>query len=195
MRPSRRSCRSSPTTRRRVRKQCRLDELKPAPLRRRQPGRHQWQRRPRQLGGIRCYQRHGFTTVLDLQRIGSRVPGLSQWQRQGQGPIRMGQEQLRREQGQQPRDVQGRWKGEHRALMVPSRGTRRATASLEGKDPCYGKCYTCGGDHCALKRKIQGTGSLGDLERAATGRTRHVFCHRYERRHPSTQVHSERGEN
>ena len=63
-----------------------------------------------------------------------RVLGLSQWQKQGQGRIRMGQEQLRREQGQQLRDVQGMWKGEHRALMVPSRGTRRVTASLEGKD-------------------------------------------------------------
>ena len=63
---------------------------------------------------------HVCTTVLDLQRIRSRIPGLSQWQghglrqgqlRQGQGRIRMGQEQQRREQGQQLRDVQGRLKG------------------------------------------------------------------------------------
>ena len=47
---SRRSCRSSPTTRRRARRQCTLDELKQAPLRRRQPGRHGWQRRPRTAG-------------------------------------------------------------------------------------------------------------------------------------------------
>ena len=54
-----------------------------------------------------CDQRR-FTTVLDLQRIRSRITGLSQRQgqkqrqgqlRQGQGRIRMGQEQLRREQG------------------------------------------------------------------------------------------------
>ena len=45
MRPSRRSCRSP-----RTRKQCTLDELKQAPLRRRQPGRHGWQRRPRTAG-------------------------------------------------------------------------------------------------------------------------------------------------
>ena len=32
MRPSSRSCRRSPTTRRRARKECRLDELKQAPL-------------------------------------------------------------------------------------------------------------------------------------------------------------------
>ena len=48
--PSTRSCRSSPTTRRRARKQCRLDLLKQAPLRRRQPGRHQWHRRSRRAG-------------------------------------------------------------------------------------------------------------------------------------------------
>ena len=34
-----------------------------------------------------------------------------------------------------------------RALLVPSRGARRVTASLKG--PRYGKCHTCGGDHSA----------------------------------------------
>ena len=50
MRRPRRSCRSSPTTRRRGRKQCRLDLLKQAPLRRRQLGRRQWQRCPGTAG-------------------------------------------------------------------------------------------------------------------------------------------------
>ena len=84
MRPSRRSCRSSPTSRRRARKQCRLNDLKQAPLRRRQTGRRQWQTRPRTAGkNMVLSTRHGFTTVLDLQRIRSRIPELSQRQKQG----------------------------------------------------------------------------------------------------------------
>ena len=75
--------------------------------------------------------RHVFATVL--QRIRSRVRGLSQTAtarqrqgqfRQGRGRIRMGQEQLWWEQGQQLRDVQGRWKGEQPELLGSHQGVR-----------------------------------------------------------------------
>ena len=60
--------------------------------------------------------------------------------------------------------------------MVPSRGTGRVTASQEGTDPCDGVHLQCRTFRTSLrkmwrKRWIQGTGYLGDMERAATART------------------------
>ena len=65
-----------------------------------------------------------------------------------------------------------------RALMVPSRGTRRVTASLEGKAPFMASTAPAVemiSQEIAQewrRRRIQGTGSLGDVGRAATVRTR-----------------------
>ena len=177
--PSRRSCRSSPTTRRRARKQCRLDLLMQAPLRRRQPGRHQWQRRSRRdgeedgavnaVGSQQCWTRQGYGHVSRDCPDGRGKGNFGE----GKGAYEWEQGQPRREQGQQLRDVQGRWKGER-----SSRGTRTATASLEGQDPSLMASATPAMEIRTRlpqrwrKRRIQGTGSLGDLGRAATGRTR-----------------------
>ena len=88
-------------------------------------------------------KRHGFTTVLDLQRIRSRLPGLSQWQGQGQKQGQLGKGKPAYEWGKSNYDGNkasncGMYKGGERRtvrpLVVSSSGTRRVTASLEGKD-------------------------------------------------------------
>ena len=143
MRPSRRSCRSSPTTRRRARKQCRLDELKQAPLRRRQPGRRQWQRRPRTAGRNMVlstpWVRNSAGLAKDTVTYPGTVPtaraGKGKGKGKGKGAYEWARATLTGTRAATTgctREVERRTV---RALMVPSRGTRRVTASLEGKDP------------------------------------------------------------
>ena len=118
------------------------------------------------------------STVLDLQRIRSRVLGLSQWQgqgqrqgqlRQGQGRIRMGHEQPRREQGQQLRDVQGRWKGEQPGLSWSRQGVPEGRRQVWRERTLCGKCCTCGGDHFARDcSKGGGKGRFRALEAQET---------------------------
>ena len=50
----------------------------------------------------------------------------------------------------------------------PVKGYQKGDGKTAGKGPRHGKCHTCGEDHFARDRSK----SLGDMGRAATGRTR-----------------------
>ena len=49
--------------------------------------------------------------------------------------------------GSNLRDVQGRWKGEQSEPSWSRQEHQKGDGKSGGKEPRYGKCYTCGGDH------------------------------------------------
>ena len=119
-----------------------------APLRRRQPGRHQWQRCPRTAGkNMVLSTPWGYSSAglaKDTVTYPRTVPMAKARANSRTTSARASTT------GTKAATAGCTWEVERltlRALMVPSRGTGRVTASQEGTDPVM--VYTCSAEHFA----------------------------------------------
>ena len=135
VRPSKRSCRGSPTTRRRSWKQCRLDELKQAPLR----PTTAWTPSVADTS-YDSWEEYGAINAMGSQQCWA-CKGYSHVSRDclhGEGKGKTSARARTHTNGARATTTACTRKVEWRtvrALMVPSRCTRRVTASLDGKNP------------------------------------------------------------
>ena len=128
-----------------------------------------------------------------LPRIRSRIPGLSQWQRQRQkrGQLQQKQGRIRTKARVTVKKKTPDAKGCTKEVL---RCVRRVSASLEGKNSDLASATLA--VEIILREiapQVEEKEDLGHWKPGRLGKNRHwqnthVFCHRYERR---MQVHSE----